>query len=42
LAQLIFLFTPLYRLNRTNIVYILFFAVNVVVIQRFWTSLKHA
>jgi len=27
---------------RTNVVYILFFAVNVVVIQKFWTSLKRA
>lgn len=26
----------------TNPVYILFFAVNVVIIQKFWTSLKHA
>ena len=27
---------------RTNVVYILFFAVNVVVIRKFWTSLKRA
>lgn len=26
---------------RTSVVYILFFAVNVVAIQRFWQSLKH-
>lgn len=27
---------------KTNPVYTLFFAVNVVIVQKFWTSLKHA
>lgn len=35
------LLSSMYSL-RTNVVYILFFAVNVVVIRKFWTSLKRA